>query len=251
MPVRTERSERWVRGFVGDTAVVDCRAPVLFWEERRPVPSYAYDPADVRMDLFAEGERPATYSRHFGPGGPVTQWYDIQLGDRRLPAAAWTRDAAELAGLMIVSWQPGVLDRWMEEDELVFAHPRDPHHRVDALPSSRHVTVSLDGRLLAESDTPVLVFETGLPTRYYLPPEDLVSPDLSPSSHETFCPYKGVADRYWSLPTAQNIAWSYTDPVPAVEHIAGRVAFYNEFVDIAVDGVAQPRPSTPFSAGRP
>jgi uncharacterized protein (DUF427 family) len=151
------------------------------------------------MDLLREAERPTTYSRPFGPGGPVGQWYDIEVGGRHVPAAAWTRDTPELAGLVIVSWEPGVLDRWMEEDEVVFAHPRDPHHRVDALPSSRHVTVSLDGRLLAETHTPVLLFETGLPTRYYLPQADLVSPDLTPASHETACPYKGVADRYWSL----------------------------------------------------
>ena len=143
------------------------------------------------------------------------------------------------------------MDRWMEEDEIVFGHPRDPHKRVDALPSSRHVTVSLDGQVLADSHTPVLLFETGLPTRYYLRQEDLVSPDLRPADHQTMCPYKGIADRYWSLPTAENIAWSYTDPVPAVQNIAGRVAFYNEFVDLVVDGVAQPRPTTPFSVGRP
>ena len=97
----------------------------------------------------------------------------------------------------------------------------------------------------------MLLFETGLPTRYYVRQEDLVSPDLRPADHQTMCPYKGIADRYWSLPTAENIAWSYTDPVPAVQNIAGRVAFYNEFVDLVVDGVAQPRPTTPFSVGRP
>lgn len=251
MPVRTERSERWVRGFVGDTAVVDSRSPLLFWEERRPVPHYAFDPSDVRMDLLIAAERPPTHSRFFGPLGPVTQWYDIQVGERVLPAAAWTRDDPALADLLIVTWEPGIIHRWMEEDEVVFGHPRDPHHRVDALPSSRHVTVSVDGRVLAESHTPVLLFETGLPTRYYLRKEDLVSPDLRPADHQTACPYKGVADRYWSLPAAENIAWSYTDPVPAVQNIAGRVAFYNEFVDLVVDGVAQPRPTTPFSVGRP
>ena len=251
MPVRTERSERWVRGFVGDTVVVDSRTPVLFWEEKRPVPHYAFDPSDVRMDLLRERERPATYSRFFGPLGAVTQWFDIQVGEQVLPAAAWTRDDPMLADLVIVTWEPGVIDRWMEEDEIVFGHPRDPHHRVDAMPSSRQVTVSLDGQLLAATDSPVLLFETGLPTRYYVRQEDLVSGDLEPASHQTMCPYKGVADRYWSLPTAENIAWSYTDPVPAVQNIAGRVAFYNEFVDIVVDGLPQPRPRTPFSAGRP
>lgn len=251
MPVRTERSERWVRAFVDETAVVDSRAPMLFWEERRPVPHYAFEQADVRMDLLTTRDRPAAYHRFFGPGGPVTQWFDVEVGEQVLAAAAWIRDTPELADLVILTWEPGVVIRWMEEDEIVFGHPRDPHKRVDALPSSRHVTVSLDGQVLAESHDPVVLFETGLPTRYYLRQQDLVSAELKPTNHETVCPYKGVADRYWSAPGAENIAWSYTFPVPAVQHIAERVAFYNEFVDLVVDGVQQPRPTTPFSAGRP
>nr|WP_166390678.1 DUF427 domain-containing protein [Nocardioides ochotonae] len=129
-------------------------------------------------------------------------------------------------------------------------HPRDPHKRVEALASSRHVVVELDGVRLAESRRPVLLLETGLPTRYYLPREDVALDLLDASDTRSTCPYKGTTDDYWSLPghpEADDIAWSYADPSPAVAKIAGRVAFYNERVDLTVDGVTQQRPTTPFS----
>ncbi|MBA2560588.1 MAG: DUF427 domain-containing protein [Propionibacteriales bacterium] len=161
------------------------------------------------------------------------------------------RDAPELSDLLIFSWQPGVLDRWLEEEEEVAGHPRDPHKRVEALASSRHVTVALNGVVLADSHEPVLLFETDLPTRYYLPRGDVNVDALSSSSNVSRCPYKGVADEYWDVaghPEAANAAWLYSQPFPAVEKIKGRVAFYNELVDITVDGVAQERPVSVFSS---
>jgi uncharacterized protein (DUF427 family) len=252
MPVRTERSQRWVRAYVGDTAVVDSRSPLLFWDENLPVPFYAFDRSDVRTDLLRPAAPPEGRGHpFFRPAGPVSEWFDVQAADRTVAHAAWVRDTPELQDLLIFSWEPGRLDRWTEEDEVVMGHPRDPHKRVDALASSRHVTVSLDGRLLADSHDPVLLFETGLPTRYYVRAADLVAEALKPVTHQTYCPYKGFADRYWSLPDAPRIAWSYSSPDPGIGKIAGRVAFYNEYVDIVVDGVAQDRPVTPFSAARP
>ena len=135
-------------------------------------------------------------------------------------------------------------------------HPRDPHKRVEALASDRHVVVSLgdpttDGVVLGETRRPVLLFETGLPTRFYLPEEDISTEALEPSRTTSFCPYKGAADRYWSVrgrPDATDIAWSYAAPFPAVGKIAGRVAFYNELVDLTVDGVRLERTDSPFSS---
>jgi uncharacterized protein (DUF427 family) len=238
--VRTELSPRWVRGFVGEVAVVDSRSPLLFWEDDFPVPNYAFDPADVRQDLL----RPAA-------GEPPGQaWFDLEVGGRRLRHAAWRRDAPELGDRLVLSWQPGLLDRWLEEDEEVGGHPRDPYKRVDALPSSRHVVVSLDGVVLADSTSPVLLFETGLPTRYYLPESDVRLDALRPRDSRSHCPYKGVADRYWDLPghpDGKGLAWSYSQPYPAVGRIRDRIAFYDELVDVTVDGVPQPRPVSPFS----
>lgn len=250
--MRTEPSEKWVRAFVGDTVVVDTRRPLLFWEDGFPVPNYAFEPADVRTDLLVSSEAapPSDRFDFFGPQGPVSQSYDLVVGERTVPRAAWRRDDPALADKIVFSWRPGLVDRWLEEDEVVGGHPRDPHHRVDALASSRHVVVSLDGVTLAETARPVLLFETGLPTRYYIPSDDLVASALEPGKARSHCPYKGNADRYWSVrdrPGASDIAWSYADPFPAVAKIAGRVAFYNELVDLTVDGVRLERPVSPFS----
>jgi uncharacterized protein (DUF427 family) len=235
----------------GDVVVVDSRSPLLFWEDAFPVPHYAFDPADVRQDLLRPASAAApTGPDFFLPRGPVSQWYDLEVGGRTLQHAAWVRDEPDLADRLVFSWRPGLLDRWLEEDEEVAGHPRDPYKRVDALPSTRHVVVRLDGVVLAESSRPVLLFETGLPVRYYLPEEDVHLGLLVPTTNDSHCPYKGRADRYWDVadrPDARNIAWSYTEPFPAVGPIKDRVAFYNELVDLVVDGVPQPRAESLFS----
>jgi uncharacterized protein (DUF427 family) len=252
MTVRTEPIDKWVRAFVDDVTVVDTRTPLLLWEDDFPVPTYAFDRDDVRTDLLSETQaEPPQQPFFFLPHGPVAQWYDLTVGDRTIPHAAWIRDAPEVRDRVVLSWQPGLLDRWMEEDEQVAGHPRDPRKRVEAIASSRHVEVELDGVRLADSTRPVLLFETDLPTRYYLPLEDVDLTVLEPTSNRSHCPYKGVADRYWSVsghPAAANIAWSYSAPLPAVAKVAGRLSFYNELVDITVDGVRQARPESPFSA---
>jgi uncharacterized protein (DUF427 family) len=137
----------------------------------------------------------------------------------------------------------GELD-WFEEEERVFAHARDPFKRVDVLPSSRHVQVSVDGTEIADSSRPTLLFETYLPTRYYLPRSDVRMEHLDESTTVTMCPYKGTA-RHWSI-GGTDIAWSYEDPVPENPRIADLVCFYNERVDLVVDGVPQERPRSPW-----
>lgn len=250
MTMRTERSERWVRGFVGDTAVVDSRDPLLFWEPVFPVPAYAFPRADVRIDLLRPSERERPERSFFGPKGPVSALYDVVVGDRVLEGAAWVRDDPAISDRIVLSWAPGVLDRWLEEDEEVFAHPRDPYKRVDAMPSSRHVQVAIGGTVVAESHSPVLLFETHLPTRYYFAPDDVRLDLLVRTRNVSACPYKGIARKYWSMPgvpDGDNVAWSYGTPMPAVRAIKGRIAFYNELVDVTVDGVLQPRPESVFS----
>jgi len=248
--MRTELSDRWVRGYVGDVAVVNTRAPLLFWEPDFPVPRYAIARSDVRTDLLSPAAEPPAPPSFFRPRTPVAQWYDLQLGGRRLPQVAWTHDDPDLAGHLVLSWEPGLVDRWLEEDEEVAGHPRDPYKRVDALPSSRHVVVALDGVLLAESSNPVLLFETGLPTRYYVPRVDVDFARLAATDNRSHCPYKGDADGYWDVAErrdARNVAWSYSAPFPAVGRIRDRLAFYNELVDLTVDGVPLPRPVSVFS----
>ena len=250
--IRTESIDKWVRAYVGSTVVVDSRRPLLFWEDDFPVPNYAFDRADVRSDLLVpSAEEPASREFSFyGPKGAVSQWFDLRVGDRVVPHAAWVRDDPALKDLLILSWQPGRLDRWLEEDEEVRGHPRDPHKRVETLTSRRHVVVELDGVVLAASDRPVLLLETGLPTRYYLPRDDVNFDALTPSDYYSLCPYKGDTREYWSAvgpPEVPNLAWSYWSPLPAVEKIGGLIAFYNELVDLTVDGVRLDRAVSPFS----
>lgn len=247
--MRTEISDKWVRAIVGGRAVVDSRAPMLFWEQKFPVPGYAFAPEDIRMDLLvpASGEPAEEAAPFSAPKGPVSQWFDLHVAGRVLPHAAWIRDDADLGGRITLTWEPGVFDSWLEEDEEVHSHPRDPHKRVEALPSSRHITVSLTGILLADTSDPVLLFETYLPTRYYIPRADVRLDQLAEGSNRSHCPYKGFATDYWDAPDVPSVAWSYPDPYPAVARIKDRIAFYNESVDITVDGVTAARPRSIFS----
>jgi uncharacterized protein (DUF427 family) len=137
-------------------------------------------------------------------------------------------------------------DAWYEEDERNFAHPRDPFHRIDIVHSSRHVRVELDGATLAESNRPRLLFEPPLPVRYYLPREDVRTDLLVPSDTRTACAYKGQAS-YFSLPDADDVAWTYVEPLREAAEVTGYLAFFNEHVDIVVDGERLERPITPWS----
>jgi uncharacterized protein (DUF427 family) len=247
--IRWEPSERWVRGTKDDITVVDSRRPLLVWEPDRPVPGYAFPEEDVRTDLLRTAERPPPTGRHAGS----TVFYDLAYEGVTVRNAAWSYPGEELAGYVAFEWfGRTVLDHWYEEDEEIFIHPRDPHKRVDAIRSSRHVQVEIGGTVVADTRSPVLLFETGLPTRYYIPREDVRFDLLTPSGLHTGCPYKGTAD-YWSwsgggeAKVPANVAWSYPEPLPAAGAAAGHVAFYNEAVDIVVDGERSARPVTLFS----
>ncbi|SEC47298.1 Uncharacterized conserved protein, DUF427 family [Streptomyces sp. 3213] len=253
-----EPSQRWVRGLKGDVTVVDSRHPVLVWEPGVPVPLYAFPHHEVREDLLRPAKNPPT-GTHTGS----RVFYDLEVDGRLVENAAWTFPAQDLAGHIAFEWFRRVgrgLDHWYEEEEEIFVHPRDPHKRVDALPSSRHVRVEIDGTVVADTHRPVLLFETGLPTRYYIPREDVRLDLFEPTDHSTGCPYKGTAT-YWSWRgesdgpgVPPNIVWSYPQPLPAVGAVKDLLAFYNEAVDITVDGETLERPVTPFTetlSGRP
>jgi len=137
-------------------------------------------------------------------------------------------------------------DAWYEEDERNVGHPRDPFHRIDVVQSSRHVRVEADGAVLAESTTPYVLFETYLPARFYLPAEDVRMDLLTPSDTRTRCAYKGEAS-YWALGGAGDVAWTYREPLREAAEVRDRIAFFNERVDVVVDGQRLERPVTPWS----
>jgi uncharacterized protein (DUF427 family) len=239
--LRFEPTPKRVRAQAADETVADSRAALLVWEPNRAVPVYAFPAAGVRADLLADSANPVPDAH----GGGAT-FYTLTAGDDPVENAAWRYADPDLAGHVALSWE--AFDRWLEEDDEVFGHPRDPWHRVDGRRSSRHVRVEIDGAVVAESRRPTIVFETGLPTRYYLPHTDVRFARLVPSDTRTQCPYKGRTSGYWSVAGGPaDVAWSYDFPAAAVLPIAGLVAFLDEAVDVVLDGVAQERPVTHFS----
>jgi uncharacterized protein (DUF427 family) len=242
--VRVEQSQKRVRAYLAGELVADTTHPLLVWEGPS-YPAYYLPLADVRAELIATGATERSPSR-----GPADV-YDIKVG-RSTAAGAARRHAAspieELRDHVRIDWH--AMDEWLEEDEPVYVHPRSPYVRVDVLSSSRHVQVVVDGVTVADSHQPRILFETGLPPRCYLPLTDVRMDLLTPTSTETQCPYKGTAT-YWSLEVDGKVhadaVWMYRAPLPESQKIAGLACFYNERVDLTVDGVLLDRPHTHFS----
>jgi uncharacterized protein (DUF427 family) len=247
--LRHEPIGQRVRATVGGDAVVDSTRAILVWEPRRIVPSYAVPAEDVRADLSAA---PATarevpgmlhpgipFEVHTAAGEPVT------VGDRA--GAGFRLADDDLDGYVILDF--GAFEAWYEEDERIAVYPRDPFHRVDVRQSSRPVRIEVGGEVVAETTRARMLFETGLPVRFYLPRED-IRLELHPSARRSFCPYKGEAS-YWSVDAGgrrrEALGWSYEHPLPDGPPVAGLVAFWNEAVDVFVDGEPRERPDGPFA----
>ncbi|WP_433339218.1 DUF427 domain-containing protein [Spirillospora sp. CA-294931] len=218
--------------------MADSLTPWLVWEG--PYPAYYLPLADVRAELIEEGPGRVSSSR-----GASTA-YTVKVDGAQAPGAALRyldSPVEELRGLVRLDWNS--MDAWFEEDEEVHVHPRSPFVRVDVLASSRQVRVEVDGVTVAESSSPRILFETGMPTRYYLPKPDVRMDLLEKSETGTGCPYKGQAE-YWSVRAGdtvhKDLAWSYPTPLPESRDVAGLVCFYSEKLDIYVDGVLQQRP---------
>ena len=236
---------RRIRAVIGGHVVLDTTAALYVWESAR-YPHYYIPVADIDPDVLVDEQHERRLHR-----GTACR-YGLRVGEQVRPAAlhVYGEDARlGLAGYARIEW--AAADAWYEEDEQVFLHPRDPYIRVDALRSTRAVRVELDGVVLAESTSPVLVFETGLPTRYYVNRTEVDFAHLTATDTVTVCPYKGTTSGYWSAQlgatTYPDIAWTYALTTKEMLPIAGLVAFYNEKVDIVLDGRRLDRPDTPFS----
>jgi uncharacterized protein (DUF427 family) len=247
-PVRLEPNHRRLRVAVDGVVVADTiRSLYLF--ELGHLPVYYFPKDDVRFDLLQHTDR----TTHCPRKGDAEYW-SIVVGDRRIDNAVWgypvpLEGTADLSAYVAFYWNK--VDNWFEEDEEVFVHARDPYKRVDALRSSRHVEVRLHGETIADTTRPVLLFETSLPTRYYIPKFDVRLDLLRPSAHTTACPYKGTAN-YFSVSVpgtevVENVAWVYRTPIPQVPTIENHLCFFNERVDLLVDGELQERPTTAWS----
>ena len=239
-----EPAPRRVRAVLGERTIFDTTRALYVWEwpnyPQYYVPIADVDPETLVDEGRAERLRRGTARRH-----------GLRTGDVSRPGAAhlYGDDALEgLTGTVRFEW--AALDAWFEEDEQVFVHPRNPYTRVDALRSTRTVRIELDGVVLGESSSPVMVFETGLPTRYYIDRTAVAFEHLRASQTVTACPYKGRTSGYWSVVAGgtvrPDLAWAYDFPTRQLLPIAGLIAFYNEQVDIVLDGERLPRPETHF-----
>lgn len=212
--------------------VLDTTDAIYLWEFP-PYPQYYVPLADVADGILTDtGE-----TKEFAHG--VARVHTAGAGK------AWVYDDGVAKDRVRFQWD--ALDSWFEEDEEVFVHPRNPYSRVDAIKSTRQIRVSVGDATLAESDATVIVFETGLPPRYYFPRTSVNFEYLTPTDTVTACPYKGRTSAYWSFPEVPDVAWSYDFPTATLLPIANHVAFFNEHVDLTIDGVLQERPVTPFT----
>ncbi len=234
---RVEPVPRRLRGMIAGVTVFDTVRAAYAWDTVK-YPHYLVPRADVAAGCLVDEGREQRLRRG------VVHVHGLRAGGQALTSVARVYDASAgpVADLVRFDWD--ALD-WFEEDEQVFVHPRNPYTRVDALRSSRHVRVEVAGHLLAESSSPVLVFETGLPTRYYLDRACVDLTLLRRTDTRSACPYKGETSDYWDADVAgtvvADVAWSYRQPFLAVAPVAGLVAFYNDRVDLVVDGELLPQ----------
>src|SRR5579859_4128806 len=245
--VHVEASPRRVRVRFNGEVIADSTRAVLL-RETGHLPVYYFPPEDVRQDVL----QPTDQHTHCPFKGDASYW-TVQVGDKVAENVMWGYQdplpgREDIRGYRAFYWAK--MDAWYEEEEQIFAHPRDPYHRVDVVPSSRHIRVEVNGQTVAESHHPYLLFETGLPTRYYLPVEDVRMDLLEATETESVCPYKGQAS-YWRLAGDANdrdVAWSYQNPIAECPKIKGLISFFNERVDVlTVDGEVQARPRTKWS----
>jgi uncharacterized protein (DUF427 family) len=242
-----EDSPRRIRARFGGEMVVDSRHAKLLHEQNH-LPVYYFPIEEVRMELL----EPTEHSTRCPFKGEASYW-SVRAGGRVAENAAWSYpdpidDAPPLSGYMAFYWDK--MDEWLEEDEPAIVHARDPYHRVDVLDSSRHVRVSLDGEVFADTTRAKVIFETGLPPRWYFPPDDVRGEVLVDSDTRTGCAYKGFAS-YKSVRAGnqleEDLVWVYEDPRREAAPIKDHLAFFNERVDIEVDGELQERPVTQWS----
>lgn len=253
--LRIHPSPKRIRALVGGDPVVDSTRALVVWEPRRIVPTYAVPIADIRADLTPvtaesadehavtlDGEGPPVLDPSTGFTAHTTDGQSYSIGD--LTAAAFTPSDPELDGYAVLDF--AAFDEWLEEDEVLVAHARDPFTRIDTRRSSRHVVVEIGGVTIADSTRSTLLFETHLPTRYYFPREDVRMDLFAPSEKRSACAYKGYA-RYWSAEQVPDVAWTYEDPHQDAVPVKDMVCFFNERVDLVIDGERLERPVTPWS----
>ena len=220
-----------MRAYLDGHVVADTVHPLLVWEVPY-YPTYYLPATDVVAELVPTGETAHSPSRGDG------RVHDVRVGASVAAGAAQTFPDSPIDEVRDhVRLDAESMSAWFEEDEAVYFHPRSPYTRVDILPTSRHVRVTLGDTVLADSTRASALFETGLPPRWYIPQVDVRMDLLGPSDTITHCPYKGTPVHYSVEVDGQttDVAWSYLTPLRESERVAGLVAFYDDRVTVTVN----------------
>lgn len=245
-----EPTPKRIRVEVGGEVIADSRRAMLLHEGGQQ-PIYYFSPEDVRTELLVPSDR----HTHCPKKGDAS-YYTIRAGGEVVEAGAWYYPDP-LAGAPpllegLIAFYFNRMGRWLEEGEEIGVHPRDPYHRIDVLSTGRHIRVTREGELLAETTRALALFESNLPSRWYIPREDVCA-ELEPSDTVTRCPYKGTAGyhsvKLASGELARDVVWYYEDPLLEVGRVAGLLCFFNEQVDIELDGELEERPESAWSHG--
>jgi uncharacterized protein (DUF427 family) len=230
-----EDSPRRVRVDFGGEVIADSRRVTLL-HETGLMPVYYFPAEDVRRELLRPSER-----RTRCPYKGEARYHSVVVGDRVAKDAVWSypeplAGAPPLAGYFAFYWDR--MERWREEDEEVFGHARDPYHRIDVLPAGRPVRVRVGGEIVAETNTPRVLFETGLRPRYYLEPGAVRAEVLAESATHTRCPYKGLAS-YKHVRVGgtaiDDAVWYYPEPLRDARDVGGWYCFYDEKEGVDVE----------------
>jgi uncharacterized protein (DUF427 family) len=232
--LRYTATPKRLRAVLDGQTVLDTRDAFLVYEPRRVVPWYAVPPADLHLELTEHDPSPVPDLRTPVLPPQHNDWHTVPGRSLHLDGhgeVAFRPDEPDLEGRLILHWEPF---QWLEEDEPVIGHPHDPFKRIDVLRSDRHVRVEVDGAVLAESSRPMMLVETSLPVRWYLPRADVRMDQLRPSETHTVCAYKGVAS-YLSAEGAPDVAWFYPDPLNDALRVKDLVCFWRP-ATVYVDG---------------
>lgn len=244
-----EPTQKQVRVEFNGQAIAESAKTILMRESSYEIHYYFPEDAVNKDYLVDEG-----YTEESGYRG-LAQFWSVKVGDKVAENAAWTYPnepkndkRPDLRGY--ISFKFDAMDKWYEEAEEIIIHPRDSYHRVDIVRSNRHVRVEIGGVTVADTNNAMFLFETGLPARYYIPQDDIEMEYLTAVDNQTGCPYKGYAS-YWSVNISGEdygeVVWGYPHPLSESHKIKGLLSFYNEKVDIYVDGELEERPQTVFA----
>jgi len=227
-----EPLRRRMRVRLAGTWIADSENVLLVFEPGRYPVAYFPD-TDVSPGAL---ERSEYATRHHELG--ATSWYTVRAGDLKAPRGAWQHislppHTSELQGRVAFAWP--AMDAFYEEDERILGHAADSYHRIDIRQTSRSLVVRHSDRIIADTQRPLVLYESGFAPRWYVPRADVDESALTPVEHQTFCPYKGLCS-YYDIGEARLASWSYRQAYPEVGRISDLVSFEPDIISVELDG---------------